>query len=117
MIDLKDIEGIYLYKGNTDMRMGIFGLSALAQTIIPVNDMRRRLFIFCGKTKKSVKILELDYDGWWLYQKRLINGKYVWPKNMDENTMIDKRQLQWLLDGLSIVQKYAHKEEKITITY
>lgn len=37
MIDLKDIEGIYLYKGNTDMRMGIFGLSALAQTIIPVD--------------------------------------------------------------------------------
>lgn len=49
MIDLKDVEGIYLYKGTTDMRIGMFGLAALAQSIIPIEDMRHRLFVFCSK--------------------------------------------------------------------
>ena len=117
MIDLKDVEGIYLYKGTTDMRIGMFGLAALAQSIIPIEDMRHRLFVFCSKSKKMIKVLELDYDGWWLYQKRLINGKFIWPKSEDKNIVIDKRQFNWLLDGLSTIQKYAHKEERITITY
>ncbi len=64
MIDLKDIEGIYLYKGNTDMRMGIFGLSALAQTIIPV-DVDNEVLTFkindvvFSIEKKNEKLIEL----------------------------------------------------------
>ena len=64
MIDLKDIEGIYLYKGNTDMRMGIFGLSALAQTIIPV-DLDNEVLTFkindvvFSIEKKNEKLIEL----------------------------------------------------------
>lgn len=64
MIDLKDIEGIYLYKGNTDMRMGIFGLSALAQTIIPV-DVDNEVVTFkindvvFSIEKKNEKLIEL----------------------------------------------------------
>ena len=64
MIDLKDIEGIYLYKGNTDMRMGIFSLSALAQTIIPV-DVDNEVVTFkindvvFSIEKKNEKLIEL----------------------------------------------------------
>ena len=60
MIDLKDIEGIYLYKGNTDMRMGIFDLSALAQVDVDnevvtfkIND------VVFSIEKKNEKLIEL----------------------------------------------------------
>lgn len=108
MIDLTKIESIYVYAGTTDMRKGITGLLGLAESIIERKEMAHRLFIFCGKDKRNIKILEMDYDGYWLYQKRLVTGKFKWPKENDKNLIIDKRQFQWLLDGLSIIQPTAH---------
>ena len=109
MIDLSKIEGIYLYTEITDMRKGITGLLGLVTSFISKTDMGNRLFIFCGKDKRNIKILQMDYDGYWLYQKRLVTGKFKWPKSSDGTVIIDKRQLLWLLDGLSIVQKSAHQ--------
>lgn len=74
MIDLSKIEAIYLYTKITDMRKGITGLLGLAQGLVEKKDMGNRLFIFCGKDKRNIKILEMDYDGYWLYQKRLVTG-------------------------------------------
>lgn len=108
MIDLKDIDGIYLKAGATDLRKGINGLLGMAQSIINNEDMSHRLFIFCGKNKRNIKILEVDYDGYWMYQKYLVTGKFNWPKENEGTLMIDKRQLLWLLDGLSPIQKKAH---------
>ena len=31
--------------------------------------------------------------------------------------VIDKRQFKWLLDGLELVQKYAHEDIKIRANY
>ncbi len=109
MIDLTKIEAIYLYPGTTDMRKGINGLLGLASSFIDKNNMGNKLFIFCGKDKRNLKILEMDYDGFWLYQKRLVTGKFKWPKSISDTNIIDKRQLLWLLDGLSVVQPTAHK--------
>ncbi len=109
MIDLSKIENIYVYAGVTDMRKGITGLLGLASSIIERKDMAHRLFIFCGKDKRNIKILEMDYDGFWLYQKRLVTGKFKWPNENDNSSLIiDKRQFQWLLDGLSMIQPTAH---------
>lgn len=109
MIDLKDIDGIYLSAGPTDMRKGINGLLGMAQSIMKSEDMSHRLFIFCGKNKRNMKILEVDYDGYWLYQKCLVTGRFQWPKAKDGTMTIDKRQLSWLLDGLSPIQEKAHR--------
>ena len=118
MIDLSKIEGIYLYSGYTDLRMSISGLSILAQNLYKIDDMKHKLFIFCSKRKDNIKIIELDYDGYWLYQKKLFRGKFIWPKK-DNNGFIniDNRQLLWLLEGLSIIQPYAHIETKIKYNY
>ena len=69
MIDLERIEGIYLYQGITDMRRGIDSLAALASTVMEKKDMLHRLFVFCGRDRRTLKILEMDIDGYWLYQK------------------------------------------------
>lgn len=109
MIDLSKIENIYLVPGYTDMRKQVDGLLS----IISVNHTelilkKNNLFIFCGKSRVTIKVLEIDDTGVWVYYKRTHGDKFIWPKS-DDHTLIDKRQLLWLLDGLSIVQKNAHK--------
>lgn len=37
--------------------------------------------------------------------------KFQWPKTQGEVRDISKRQLEWLLEGLQIDQKKAHKED------
>lgn len=109
MIDLSKIDGIYLCLGKTDMRRGIDSLTMIASCYMPVEKMKHKLFIFCGRDKRTLKILEADYDGFWLYQKKLTNGTFAWPKAKDGQAIIDKRQLAWLLEGLSVIQPKAHK--------
>ena len=82
MIDLSKIDGIYLYSGYNDLRMSINGLSILAQSLYKLDDLKHKLFIFCSKKRDNIKIIELDYDGFWLYQKKLFKGKFLWPKKM-----------------------------------
>lgn len=119
MIDLSKIDGIFLYTGKTDLRASIFGLSLIIQESFPIEMMRNKLFVFCNKDKRNIKIIELDYDGFWLYQKKLHKGKFRWPKldKTSRTMVIDKRQFKWLLDGLELVQKYAHEDIKIRANY
>lgn len=114
MIDLTDVKEIYIYKEICDLRIGINGLAILAQELVDISNMKHKLFIFFGTTRKNIKILELDNDGWWLYQKKLFEGKYLFPKDISE---ITKAELHMLLNGLSIETYRKHKNAKISISY
>ena len=77
----------------------------------PHNPLKKSsIFIFCNRTKTTIKVLEWDGNGFWLHTKKLIGkDRFRWPKSKEEASMlIDKRQLSWLLDGLEIEQKHAH---------
>lgn len=100
MIDLSGVEAVYVRPGYTDMRKGITGLIGLAEAIVPEGDMARRLFCFCGRGGRNVKILEVDCGGWWLYQRRLAGLPLRWPKTQGEAAAIDRWALQGLLSGL-----------------
>ena len=115
MIDLVEIKRIYIYKGRSDLRMSINGLSRLAQELVPLTEMKNTLFLFYGRSKKNIKILELDNDGWWIYQKKLFAGKYDFPN--EEITDISKEELKLLLEGLSIKAYREHKNGRITVNY
>lgn len=109
MIDLSNITEVYVYNEKCDLRMGIQGLSTLAQQLVPISDAIHKLFIFFGTNKRSVKILELDSDGWWLYQKRLFTGTFSFPKNV---TVMSKEELNMFLYGLNIDTYREHKTPK-----
>lgn len=118
MIDLVAIDKIYLYSGFTNMRCGLKKLTLKVASSFNITDYSRSLFIFCGRNKKSIKILEVTSDGTWLYQKYFSNGRFKWSKDNDEKIMnLTIRQLRWLLDGLSIVQSQASKEHSEVILY
>ena len=66
-------------------------------------------FVFCNKGQDKLKILYWDHNGFWLYYRRLERGRFRWPNARGEKPLlITRRELQWLLDGLTLEQKQAH---------
>jgi transposase len=81
---------VYLACGSTDMRKSIDGLAALVQECF-------------------LKILHWQHNGFWLYYRRLERGRFEWPGSAaDKSVVISRRELNWLLDGLSLTQPKAH---------
>ena len=115
MIDLSNNKGIYLFSGPTDLRKSIDGFASIVQDNFNINPMNDAMFLFCNRLKNKLKILYWDKDGFWLLYKRLENSKFRWPKSLKEIKMISKKQLEWLLEGLEIEQKYYHQEIKVEL--
>ncbi len=101
---------VYLACGSTDMRKSIDSLAAIVQQSFALDPFGAALFVFCNKNRDKIKILQWDHNGFWLYYKRLEKGKFDWPKEGTGTTEISIRELRWLLDGLSLEQRSAHKK-------
>jgi transposase len=111
MLNGVGIEKVYLSVGATDLRLSINGLSAIVQEYFQLDPFSSDLFVFCNKSKNRLKILRWQHNGFWLYIRRLENGKFVWPQTSTENTIeVSGRELGWLLDGLSFQQEKAHRK-------
>ena len=110
MLDLSKVENIYLAPGATDLRKAVDGCSALVQYSMYLDPFEPSIFIFCNRTKTTIKVLQWDGNGFWLHTKKLVGkDRFRWPKSEEEaSILIDKRQLYWLLDGLELYQKHAH---------
>jgi transposase len=109
MLNLESVGEIYLAPGVTDLRKSIDGLSALVSAVFELDPFSNRWFVFCNRKRDKVKILRWDTNGFWLYYRRLEKGRFKWPTETGPAMSISRRQLQWLLDGLTIEQKQAHR--------
>jgi transposase len=110
MLNAVHAERVYLACGSTDLRKSIDGLAALVSHGFALDPFGDCLFVFCNRERNKLKILYWDHNGFWLYYRRLERGRFRWPKSAeDEPRAISRRQLQWLLDGLDLDQRRAHK--------
>jgi transposase len=100
---------VYLALGVTDMRKAVNGLSAMVEQL-DLDVFSGHLFVFCNRRRKILKVLYWDTNGFCLWQKRLEKQRFTWPKTRAEVLQISARQLRWLLDGLQIIQRSAHRE-------
>lgn len=114
MLKLAESIKVYLACGSTDMRKSIDGLAVIVQESFKLDPFSTALYVFCNKSCNKLKILQWEHNGFWLYYRRLEKGKFQWPKQ-SQNSLLDinRRELNWLLDGLSIEQTQAHKEVKV----
>jgi transposase len=111
MLNPEVVQHVYLALGFTDMRKSIDGLAALVSSVFKLDPFSESWFVFSNRERDRIKILHWDCNGFWLYYKRLERGHFLWPSKNDDQTMsISRRQLRWLLDGLSIDQLKAHKK-------
>jgi len=107
-------ERVYLACGSTDMRKSIDGLAALVQYSFDLDPFANCWFVFCNRGRDKPKILRWDHNGFWLYYRRLERGRFQWPTQSEGVVrIVSRRQLQWLLDGLTLEQRKAHSEVQV----
>ena len=107
MIGPPKIRRVFLAAGVTDMRKAINGLSALVDQAMNLNPLSGDFFVFCNRRRDIIKILYWDENGFALWQKRLEEQRFSWPRSSGDVLSIGSRELEWLLAGLDYAQ--AHK--------
>ncbi|CAQ77750.1 MULTISPECIES: IS66 family insertion sequence element accessory protein TnpB [Vibrionaceae] len=105
-----DISMIYLHKAPVDFRKGINGLSMIVEQQMVISPFSDALFVFCNRQNDKIKVLYWDRNGFCLWQKRLEEDKFTWPKKMTGATVsLTEEQWHWLLNGLDIDKMQPHK--------
>jgi transposase len=100
MIGLPAGTRVWLAAGVTDMRKGMDGLAALAQTVLAQNPFSGHVFVFRGRRGDLVKLIWFDGDGMCLFAKRLERGRFVWPQAASGSASLTAAQLSMLLEGI-----------------
>lgn len=114
MIDVNTVKHVYIAKGATDLRKGIDGYANIISAQFQLDPFSNSLFIFCNRYKDKMKVLYWERNGFWLFYKRLEQGKFKWGKNSEDSgeREITHQQLRWLLEGLEMDQSKGFKEVK-----
>jgi len=101
---------VYLAVGATDMRKSINTLAILVQEQLQGNPFSGTLFAFCNRRRDIVKVLYWDRNGFCLWQKRLEKDRFKWPSSSEDVMKLTRRELMWLIDGMSITPPGIHGE-------
>lgn len=99
MIQITPQMAIYACCEPIDFRKGIDTLAALCRQELRKDPFSGSLFVFCSRSRKSLKILAYDGQGFWLCLKRLSKGRLSWWPKGDEATgrRLAAHELQILL--------------------
>lgn len=99
MIQITPQMRILLAVEPVDFRNGIDGLAGLCRQKLESDPMGGTVFVFSSRSRKSIKILCYDGQGYWQCQKRLSQGKFSWWPSADEQKThrLDAHQIQLLL--------------------
>jgi len=103
---------IFVRPGNTDMRKQIDGLAALVRDSLGQDPFDGSLYLFAGMGGRRLKILYWDRNGFCLWQKRLEEDRFPWPREAGEVRRLTASQLGLLLDGVDFWR--AHRERHYT---
>jgi transposase len=101
---------IFLRTGYTDMRKQSNGLSVLVQRELKHDPFSGDLFVFCGRTRRILKVLYWERNGFCLWCKRLAVDKYPWPRTVGEVRQIQENEMRMLLTGIDFFS--VHQERK-----
>ena len=112
MIQWSEDIAIYLHREAVDFRKAINGLSVLVEAM-GWSVYQRALFVFCNKKRTQLKVLYWDESGYALWQKRLEEARFYWPRShSDDMVILSHEQWHWLLRGLDISRLRPHSALK-----
>lgn len=101
IINTDEIKNIYVSKKYCDMRKQIAGLSLIVTSEFKMNVLDHSLFIFTNASRNRIKMLYYEANGFWLFTRRLENGKFKLKMHEESGVlMITPQQLNWLIEGL-----------------
>ncbi len=105
-----DLPVVYLCRDAIDFRKGINGLAVLVEDTLSLDPFSEQLFVFCNRKRDRIKILYWERSGFCLWQKRLEQARFHWPRKRQETVVtLSSQQLNWLLDGYDINRMQPHK--------
>jgi transposase len=88
-----------------DMRKGFNGLYAAVTERLGEDPNGGALFVFCNRRRTRLKILCWDGTGVWLLTKRLEQGTFSWPKDVEPGRTklaLTPQALALLTDGVDL---------------
>lgn len=91
---------IWVAVAPVDMRRGLDGLTAIVQQSLGHSPGAGSAFIFRNRAGNRLRLLLWDGNGVWLCQRRLHQGRFVWPKASDPVFAISPAQWHWLAAGV-----------------
>ncbi len=99
MITITPQMRILLAAEPVDFRKGIDGLVAVCRQVLAAEPFDGALFVFRSRSRRALKLLVYDGQGFWLAQKRLSEGRFSWwPEPQGQRTVrVEPHQLHLLL--------------------
>lgn len=111
MIRPKDDVRVHLCREAVDFRKQMRGLSVLVQEELELDPFSLHVFAFCNRRRDHVRLLYWERNGFALWQKKLEQDRFPWPRKLDEEVIeLSGRDLNWLLDGLDVFAMRPHGE-------
>lgn len=101
MLSLTGAARIYLYRAACDMRKSFDGLCGIVRSEMSADPLSGSLFVFVNRRRNMVKLLYWDRDGLAIWVKRLERGCFTFPKTAIKNSVIERRYLIMLLEGIT----------------
>lgn len=115
MLALSSYCRYFLYRKPCDMRFGIYSLSGLVRNELGFDPLSGDIFVFLGKRRNQIRLLQWDKDGFAMYMKKLEQGTYEWPTG--EQMRLSSHQLTLLLQGVMLEsvrlrKRYSHPKKE-----
>lgn len=88
-----------------DLRKGFNGLYATVRERLQEDPKSGALFVFANRRRTRLKILYWDGTGLWLLIKRLEEGTFAWPKDLEPGKTklaLTPQALAMLTDGVDL---------------
>jgi transposase len=96
----------YLYSIGVDMRKGMDSLSGLVSRELGKDPLSGDYYLFLSRSRKQLKVLAFEGDGFGLYYKRLEKGTFeeLRPKGNDITVMLSVEEMVCLLKGITVTK-------------
>ncbi len=104
MIALSSGLRFYIYQKPVDMRKSIDGLHGIVQNEFSQDVFSGDIFVFINKSRDKMKILVWDRTGFWLFYKRLEQGRFQRLKDEHGKKVLELsyEQLVMILEGIDL---------------
>jgi transposase len=102
---------LFIKLGTTNGRLGIDSLSAYAMGTDSDAVLEGAVFAFCSKMHNQVRLLLWDEGGYWLLQRKIYNGYFIWPESYEDAQAVEAcyEQLRILLKDTRSLKRAMKK--------
>ena len=114
MLSITPGRQIWLCVQPTDMRRSFDGLSALVRTHLGEDPTSGQWFAFINRRRTQIKVLAFEEGGYWVWSKRLEQGRFAVPGAADATKRgLCRTEFLALLEGVDLVIKRQRKRYKM----